>query len=111
MKTTKKISLLLMALAINFAYAVPLELDDGNMTAQVNTVNEVDTKIEQLKNTLTAQITEVKEFAKEVEEIAKLNGFKSFVNKIFPIGSIYITYSNQTPPLQGDGITAENCLK
>lgn len=106
--------LLIFFLSINYAFLnPPIEIynEDGEgnreLVGQANTVTEVDTKIEQLKDTLTAQITEVKEFAKEMEEIAKLNGFKSFVKKIFPIGSIYITYSYQSPPLQGDGVTSE----
>ena len=116
----KKVILTLTVFFISIRFALctpPIEIGniDGNPndSASVYTTLETDNRIEQLNTRLTEKINAVKQFAKELEDLAKLNGFKSFVNKIFPIGAIYITHSNQTPPLHGDGITwevlPENC--
>ena len=93
---------------VNFAYAVPpVNLEYGDVHAQVNTVNEVDTKIEQLRIILNNRID-------QVLDIAKDHNIQNTFKNIFPVGSVYITFANQTPPLHQEyGITwevlPENC--
>ena len=108
MKKFNTITVLLICSTINLTYAVPpVDLGYGDVHVQVNTVNEVDTKIEQLRTTLNNRMN-------QVEEIASSHNIQNTFKNIFPVGSIYITFANQNPPLHGEyGITwevlPENC--
>ena len=86
---------------INVAPAPPIEIGniggDPNNSAPIYTVQEVDNKIKQLTNKIN-----------QVEELANTHNLQSVFKNIFPVGSIYITYANQNPPLHGEyGITWE----